>query len=290
MLEMVAGTEKDLTDAEGKYYPFPTKEGDMKKNRAIILVLGLAVCLGAWPTQAISQEDQPHLYLMGDYLVDVSKVAEYEAAVKELMQNLEKHKFPFSSYVYNTDDSHYYAIFPLKDYGDTDRWFKAWGELAQKMGQEKLQAIHSRIVAAEIERRYIYWRFRPDISFLPEKERLKPEEIGYYTWDYVWLIPGKEAEFEAINKEWIALSAAKKARDPFLTYMGEIGTRMPVYCWFEYGKSAADYTATEEQFWKSMGEEGAALSRRTRALIRRMESKTGRARPDLSYELKGAEK
>jgi hypothetical protein len=40
-----------------------------------------------------------------------------------------------------------------------------------------------------------FWIFRPDISFLPENERLKPEEIGYYTWDYVWLIPGKEAEF-----------------------------------------------------------------------------------------------
>ena len=47
--------------------------------------------------------------------------------------------------------------------------------------------------------------------------------------------------------------------------------------------SAADYTTTEEKFWKAMGEEGAALSKKTRALIRKMESKTGRARPELSY-------
>lgn len=57
---------------------------------------------------------------------------------------------------------------------------------------------------------------------------------------------------------------------------------MPVYVWFEYGKSAADCAAAEEKFWKAMGEEGVALSKRTRALIRRMESKTGRARPGLS--------
>jgi hypothetical protein len=151
------------------------------------------------------------------------------------------------------------------------------------MGPANIQAVHGRIVAAEIERVYAFWRFRPDISFLPEKERLKPEEIGFYTWDYVWVIPGKEAEFEAVNKEWIALSEARKVRDPFMTYMGDLGTKMPVYVWFEYGKSAADYAAAEEKFWKAMGEEGATLSKKTRALIRRIESKTGRYRPDLSY-------
>jgi hypothetical protein len=259
------------------------KEGYMVKRHPVLLIFGLALLLGILPVQTLSQETEQPLYLMGDFLVDVSKVAQYEAAVKELMGNLEKHAFPFSVGVYATDDCHYYAIYSLKNYADVDLWIKAWGELAQKMGPENLQAIHGRIVAAEIERVYCFWRFRPDISFLPEKERLRPEEIGYYTWDYVWLIPGKEAEFEAINKEWIALSAAKKARDPFLTYMGELGTKMPVYVWFEYGKSAADYAATEEKFWKALGEEGAALSKRTRALIKKMETKTGRARPDLSY-------
>ena len=63
----------------------------MKKTRWIILVLGLAVCLGAWPGRALAQEDQPNLYLMGDFLVDVSKVAEYEAALKDIMAALEAH-------------------------------------------------------------------------------------------------------------------------------------------------------------------------------------------------------
>ncbi len=258
----------------------------MKKSRTIIPVLGLAVILGAWPVQAPTQELQPQLFLMGDYLVDVSRAAEYEAAFKDFITTLGKHDFPLLFDTYSTDDSHYYVIFSLKNYADVDRWFNAWAELAKKMGPENLQAVHSRIVAGEIERVYQFWYFRPDISFLPEKERLKPEEIGFYTWDFVWLIPGKEAEFEAVNKEWIALSKAKNARDPFMTYMGGLGTKMPVYVWFEYGKSAADYAVTEEEFWKAMGEEGAALSRKTRALIEKMDSKTGRYRPDLSYSPK----
>ncbi|MCK7476931.1 MAG: hypothetical protein M0C28_04895 [Candidatus Moduliflexus flocculans] len=47
-----------------------------------------------------------------------------------------------------------------------------------------------------------FWTFRPDISFLPSPERLKPSEYGYYTWDYVWLVPGRETFFESINREW----------------------------------------------------------------------------------------
>jgi hypothetical protein len=255
----------------------------MKSPKYLVSILGLIIILGILPAAIRSEEAQPQLYLMGDFLVDTSRVAEYEAAIKDVLASLEKHGFPFRLDTYSTDDCHYYIVYLLKNYADADLLFKAWAELAQKMGPENLQALHRRIITAEIERIFQFWYYRPDISFLPEKERLKPEEIGHYTWDFVWLIPGKEAEFEAVNKEWITLSTAKKARDPFLTYRGDLGTKMPVYVWLEYGKSAADYAATEEEFWKSMGEEGAALSRKTRALIRRMESKTGRYRPDLSY-------
>jgi len=255
----------------------------MRHNKPLTAILGLVVILGVLPAAIRSPDARPQLYLRGDFLVDTSRVGEYEAALKELLTNLGKHGFPFRLDIYSTHDSHYYLVFPLKNYADADLWIKAWGELGQKMGPQNLQALHGRIVACEIERVYQFWIYRPDISFLPEKERLEPEQIGYTTWDFVWVIPGKEAEFEAVNKEWIVLSKAKKARDPFLTFIGDLGTKMPVYVWLEYGKSAADYASAEDIFWKAMGEEGAALSKRTRALIRKMESKTGRYRPDLSY-------
>jgi hypothetical protein len=255
----------------------------MKRARSIFLIMGLATIFITTICQAPPQNDPSRLYLMGDFLVDASRAGDYEAALKELISHLKKHAFPLLFDTYVTDDSHYFVVYGLKDAADIDRWKKAWRELAQRMGPETLPAVQLRIVAAELERVYQLWYFRPDISFLPEKERLRPEEIGHYTWDYVWVIPGKEAEFEALNKEWIALSKAKNARDPFMTYVGDLGTQMPVYVWFEYGKSPADYAAAEERFWKIMGAEGADLSKRTRALIRRMESKTGRYRSDLSF-------
>ena len=226
----------------------------------------------------------PSLYLMADIQVEVARAPEYEAALKNLIAALKETAFPAVFDTYATDDSRYYLIYGLESgYGAIDGLHKAWRDLASRLGPEKFQALHGRLTALESSRILRTWTFRTDLSFLPVPERLKPGEAGYYTWDYVWLVPGKEAEFEALNREWKTLSAAHKARDPFMTYQGGIGNEEPVYCWFEYGKSAADYALAEEKFWKSLGAEGGALSKRTRALIRRTETKTGRYRPDLSY-------
>ncbi|MDD8025624.1 MAG: hypothetical protein PHI34_03845 [Acidobacteriota bacterium] len=255
----------------------------MKAVKPAILISALFAVLVVTPAGLPAQSAAPQLYLRGDFLVDVSRAGEYEAAVKDLLAELAKHGFPFRIDVYGTDDGHYYADVPLKSHADVDSVLAAWEELGRKMGLPNQRALLDRISACEVERVFQFWTYRPDISFLPEKERLKSGEIDYYTWDYVWIVPGKEAEFEACNKEWIVLSKAKAARDPFFTYAGGLGVKVPVYVWVEYGKSAADYAATEDEFWNSMGEEGAALSKRTRAVIRTRESKTGRRRADLSF-------
>jgi hypothetical protein len=235
------------------------------------------------PAPAQTQEQKPQLYLIGDFLVNASKATEYEAAVKELITNLGKYEFPFSFDTYSTDDLHYYMLYLIQSYADVDLWVRAWGDMWSKIGTEKLQALHNRVVDAEIERVYQFWFMRPDLSYFPENPRLKPEETGFYHWQFVSIIPGKEKEFEEINRQWIALNKRLHNPDPFYTWAGDLGTAMPVYCWIEQGKSAADYFAADENFWKTAGEEGAALSKKTRSLIKKIETKTGRYRPDLSY-------
>jgi hypothetical protein len=254
----------------------------MERARPAGLIAPLVLALSSLGA-AQTTPPPPPLYLMADIQVEVAKASDFETALKDLLAALDEHGFPVRFDTYATDDSHYYVVYGVEDHAGVDRWKAAWSDLARKIGPEAFQALSRRMAAAELGRDYRFWYFRADISFLPQQERLKPGEIGYYTWDFVWLAPGTEAEFEALNKEWIALSLAHGALDPFLTYAGDLASDGPVYCWFEYGKSAADYALAEEKFWTSLGEEGAALSKRTRALILRMESKTGRYRPDLSF-------
>lgn len=260
------------------------------KLRTVLIPVVLAASAIGWCAMAPPQDPTvaealpPSLYLMADIRVEVAKAPEYEAALKALIAALKDARFAEVFDTYATDDSRYYIVYGLpKGYASVDGLQAAWRDAALRIGPEKFQTLHARMTASELGRVLRFWTFRPGISFLPSPERLKPGEYGYYTWDYVWLIPGSEAAFEALNREWAALSAARKSRDPFLTYQGGYGNEEPVYVWFEYGKTAADYALAEEKFWKSLGDEGAALSKRTRALIRKQETKTGRYRPDLSY-------
>jgi hypothetical protein len=255
----------------------------MKKITAL-MVPGLAFALSLTVLKAAQDAPPPpSLYLMADIRVEVAKAPDYEAAMTGFIAALREIAFPVRFDTYSTDDSRYYVVYGLEGYAGVDGLQAAWRDAAARMGAGKFQTLHGRLTASELERVLRFWTFRTDISYLPAPERLKPAEIGYYVWDYVWLVPGREAEFEALNREWITLSKAKKSRDPFMTYQGGIGTEEPVYVWFEYGKSASDYALSEEAFWKALGAEGAALSKRTRALIRKQETKTGRYRPDLSY-------
>jgi hypothetical protein len=259
------------------------------KKLSILVPIILAGSFPGWgtplpPQAAAPQALPPSLYLMADIRVEVAKAPEYEAALKALIAALKEAAFPVVFDTYATDDSRYYVVYGLpKGYASVDGLQAAWRDAALRIGPQNFQALHARMTAAELGRVLRFWTFRPDLSFLPSPERLKPGEYGYYTWDYVWLIPGSEAAFEAANREWAALSAVRKSRDPFMTYQGGYGNEEPVYVWFEYGKSASDYALAEEKFWKSLGNEGAALSKRTRTMIRRTETKTGRYRPDLSY-------
>jgi hypothetical protein len=253
--------------------------------RTVIPILGLCFSMFL-PALKASQDapPPPQLYLMADIQVEVARVPEYETALKALIAALTESGFAVVFDTYATDDSRYYIIYGLEQgYGSVDGLHKAWRDAAVKIGPPEFRALHARMTDCELGRTMRFWTFRPDLSFLPSPERLKPAQIGYYTWDYVWLVPGKEAEFEALNRDWISLSAAHKSRDPFMTYQGGYGNEEPVYVWFEYGKSAADYAVAEEAYWASLGDAGADLSKRTRATIRRLDTKTGRYRPDLSY-------
>ncbi len=247
-----------------------------------------AICLALLNPREAARPAQdvppPSLYLMADIHVEVAMAPEFEAAFKALISALKGTGFPVVFDTYATDDSRYYVVYGLeRGFSSVDDLHKAWRDASDKLGPGRFRELHSRMTGCELGRVLRFWTFRADLSFLPSPERLEPAEIGFYTWDYVWIVPGREAEFEALDREFMALSAARKVRDPFMTYQGGYGNEEPVYVWFEYGKSAADYALAEEKFWKSVGDEGAALSKKTRALIRRTETKTGRYRPDLSY-------
>ena len=249
----------------------------------IVLMVGLVVTL--WPLSALAQAEEPkaQLLIVGDFAVKPSMVNEYEAAVKELLVQCAKHKFPYQFYVYSTDDFHYYAVYPVENFAAIDNWYKAWGELGNKMGYELLEALHNRIVKAEEKRKYVVYYQRPDLSYIPEKPRLKPGEENFVLLEFWYIQSGKEKEFEGIAKEWRELYKSKNIPDGWTILAGDIGAETPIYVVVQGAKSAADYYNHTEKIDELLGEEVKALRGKTLALVKKFELRTGRYRPELSF-------
>ena len=126
-------------------------------------------------------------------------------------------------------------------------------------------------------------RTRPDLSYVPENPRLKPEEGVYIRWGQCYVKADKTREFEEIMKKWVALFKEKNIGGGFNTFMGEMGTDNPFYFWAEYGKSPADFYTWNEKESEMLGDELMPLWLKTLGLLRKFEGKGGMIRPELSY-------
>jgi hypothetical protein len=151
------------------------------------------------------------------------------------------------------------------------------------MGDENFQSVVKSGLGTYKSLKWYIIRHRPDLSYTSDKPRFKPEEADYMHIPFCYVTPGKEAEFEDICKEWVALDKAVGRIDSYDLYLGDIGTEGPVYFWIARAKSESDFAAQQEIYGKKVGEKAAELWNRTMALCRKFEVKTGWFRPDLSH-------
>ena len=255
----------------------------MRGKVSIPLMVGLVAVL--WAVTALAQAEEPkaQLYFVEDVVMKPSMVAEYEALMKEVVPLCTQHEFPYPFYAYSTDDFHYYFVYPVENYADIDNLNKAWDELGKKMGVKQWQAMMDRFVGTFESYQYSVIRYLPELSYTPEKPRLKPEEANFVYWEFFSIPFGKEEKFAETCQQWIELYKSKKISDGWETYVGEIGIEMPIYIFIMRAKSAADYYSQPEKIMKQLGEKYKELAAINYAICKKLELKTGRFRPGLSY-------
>jgi hypothetical protein len=251
-----------------------------------ILVVLLALLLGALcslPAVAQAQGQKSQLYYVYDFVVKPAMVPQFEAGVKREIE-LES---PTPWAAFSTNDLHYYFLTPIQNYADIDSMDKADNEWTAKVGKEKFDALMK-----SYEGTFEYFkagviRFLPDLSYAPKVTSPKPEEGNFISWGFASVEFGKGKEFRDVLKQWVALYDSSKIPMGWNTYVGVMGVEMPLYLWGERAKSPAQYWAEDEKAMKTIGEPKVMeLYKKTMALCRKFESKTGWARPDLSNKPK----
>lgn len=253
----------------------------MKTKISVLLSVSLFLGLFAFAGLALSQENKPQLIFVEEYIVKPPMAAKFEAVVKQAIEL--GFSIPFTTY--SSDDCHYYLVYsPTENYAGLDNLFKAFNDWMVKTGETKIQEWMKSQEGNFEYYKYGLIRLAPELSYVPQKPRLKPGEENFFHWCFCYVEFGKEKAMEGIFKEWVALSKNKGIANGFTVFIGDIGTDMPFYIMAKGGKSAADFFGEWDKMIIKWGEEKYTdLLTRVMGCLRRYEYKTGMVRPDLSY-------
>jgi hypothetical protein len=256
----------------------------MKPNKMMVVFLFLAVSVLAFALPASAQEKKPQLWFVEDNVVKPAMAAQFEAALKEFNAAMwVPYNWPWAMETYATEDFHYYLCYPMASLTDLDKAFSVFNEIVGKFGEQKHDALNRKMGEASEYYKQGTLTFSPELSYVPDKPRLKPEEMKFVYWGYCYVPPGKEKEFEAQFKKIVALFKAKNLDSGFNTFVGGIGFDLPCYVYTELGKSSADFFLNEEKVMKVVDPEVTELWNQTLLLMRKYEGKMGTYRSDLSY-------
>jgi len=256
----------------------------MKPNKSVVVFLFLAVSVLAFTLPAPAQEKKPQLFFVEDDVVKPAMVPQFEAALKEFIASMwTPFSWPWTMETYATEDFHYFLCYPMASLTDLDKAFSVFNEILGKFGEQKWDALNRKMGDATEYIKQSTVTFSPELSYVPEKPRLKPEEMKFVYWGFCYVLPGREKEFEAQFKKIAAICKAKNVDSGFNTWVGGIGTDLPFYLYTELGKSPADFFLNEEKVMKLIDPEVTQLWNKTLALMRKYEFKMGTFRPDLSY-------
>jgi hypothetical protein len=256
----------------------------MKSKVAICVLLGFMVGLCALTTWAQAEKSEPQLWFMGHNVIKPSMVNELEADLKEMVGYCKEHNFQYPWYTLMTDDYHIYYAIPIKDKNAVDEISRTWEELAEKVGKPWQDMMKDYWDCYDSVDSFLI-RHRPELSYNPEKEEGEQEEANFHAWHIDYIKPGKQAEYEVIHKEWVAMNKRNNHPSAYNVFAGELGLEGPVYIGMARGKNIQQWYTQYYKFWETVGKEGQERNMRRRKLIKKHETKHLWYRPDLSYEI-----
>jgi len=256
----------------------------MRGKVSIFLIVSLVVSLCALTTLAQAEEKKPQLFVVWEYEVKPSMIEEFEAIVKEMVNQAYLSTYSYPWYIYSTDDFYYYSIQPLENYSDYKENLNAWKKVMKIMASdEKTKAMLNRFGDTyEYMKPWLVYH-KPDLSYIPENPRLKPEEEGFIRIYFFYIKGGREQKFEEVCREWVSLYKKYKIKERCNVFVGDIGTDTPFYVLTLSGKSAADFYINNPKTFEISGEESIKLWKKEVALARKRELKNSWYRSGLSY-------
>ncbi len=181
------------------------------------------------------------------------------------------------------DFTTYCYLTPMTAYGALDGMESDWMKVAEKVGKDRWKKIMEANAPTTDGYSEMIAEHLPALSYAPAAPRLKESEMPYFVDYYYYVLPGKESEFKALAKQFADLCKSKGITNGWDLYQCLVGESLPFFVVGHGAKDAADFAAWDQKDTAAMGDEGKVLFAKAVALCRKIETRPGWWRPDLSY-------
>jgi hypothetical protein len=252
----------------------------MRKSVCVVF-LALAA-LAVLPGILSAQKPESQMFLIVDCTVKPSMETKFWDTAKEEVAFYGKNGYPYAWKVYAAEGGHYYIVYPIKGLADIDEVMKASRVIMAK-DAAGYQALSAKYTGTYESYKVMTFTFRPELSMIPENPYYAPAETNFICLDIWSGEPEKEAEFESILKEMMALTKKKGVRDTWYCLAGGLGTDQPVYVMASPDKDETEFIKHNADMWKLLGDEITPLYQKGLSLCRKRETRRLWYQAELSY-------
>jgi hypothetical protein len=251
------------------------------------MLFPLAVLM-LWPTSLAAQEAaQEEEYSPTWWAVFTEQVApanvaafeEHSTAVFEVIEANAPDDMVY--YTLSGPETGYMYAVPMESYEQFMEIGEQWEGMIEQIGREKwmeMEAEGSELVTSRSMTLYIE---RMDLSYVPESPRLT-QDAPMRHYDYIYPVPGKEPEVEAVFGEWVELYESESSDSGWMVYQAFTGDDLPLYILATLALDRTDYETDGDRLNELFGDADDALMKKTWALLRKFEHKDAWLRPELS--------
>ncbi len=253
----------------------------MNHRRAFGMCAGLALLAA---TAAAQQPPSGQWYLLHQEMAKPSQVAAFESTTREFIALVTKNRAAMPDFSFNClqgEDFTYTFVVPIQGFAGVDKVMANFAALMQADGAKAGELFGRSGATYEHTSEWVV-AHAPELSYVPEKPRVKIEDAKFLQYALYYVMPGKEQEVDAIGKDFIALFRAKGVTDGYNIYRSMMSQEMPMVAVEQWGQDEADFYAQVAKNDALLGDAQKPLLARALAITRRFEVEKTWARPDLS--------
>ncbi len=228
-----------------------------------------------------NQEENWNLMLVRNDQIKPHMSDDYELALEGMRSFLEEKEVKgFHYFTHLQDDLTFTHITPVKRLKDLSGGIHTY--YAKKVKDDEFDLAVAYLAEAVESYYYYVLEYHPDWSYLPANDDWN-EGQPYRKWNFVYVMPGMEDQFEGALASWKQLYQDKEISTGYRVFKGFLGVEQPLYLLTTWSKDPLEYHTNLQTTMEALGDDGGILWAKLMEYVRDIEVVEGWYLPQYSY-------